>query len=204
MIAGGTQAVVITATNSRGTPLINEVVKVLFKDQNGTKTQLYEGYTDSSGSVEPIIKAPDGLQTGSKGTLIVEAAGETMTKEVTITGTESVQGAGGKLFISTDKPLYQPEQTVHIRTLGFEGQNPTASKRPVTVEVQDPKGDLIYKKDIQPNDYGVAAVDFPLSDQLPVGNYQISGTLGGIAKANQTILVKRYVLPKFKIDVNGT
>jgi hypothetical protein len=204
MIAGGTQAVVITATNSRGSPLINEVVKVLFQDKNGTKTKLYEGYTDSSGSVEPIIKAPDGLQTGSKGTLIVEAAGETMTKEVTITGTEAVQGSGGKLFISTDKPIYQPEQTVHIRTLGFEGQNPMASKKLVTVRVQDPKGNLIYKKDLQPNDYGVAAVDFPLSDQLPVGNYQISGTLGGIANANQSFLVKRYVLPKFKIDVNGT
>jgi hypothetical protein len=204
MIAGGTQAVVVTATNSQGSPLMNELVKVLFKDQNGTQTKLYEGYTDSSGSVEPIIKAPDGLPAGSSGTLIVEAAGETMSKQVTITDTEMARSSAGKLFISTDKPIYQPEQTIHIRTLGFEGQNLMASKKIVTVEVQDPKGDLIYKKDIQSNDYGVAGVDFPLSDQLPVGNYQISGNLGGIAKANQTIMVKRYVLPKFKIDINGT
>ena len=204
MISGGTQAVVITATNSRGAPLENELVKVIFKDVNGTKTQLYEGYTDASGSVEPIIKAPEGLQTGSKGTLVIQAAGETMSKEVTITGTEAGQASAGKILISTDKPIYQPEQVVHIRTIGFEGKIAVASTKTTTVEVQDPNGNKLFKKVLQPNAYGVAAVDFPLSDQLPIGNYKITATLGTIAKANQTIMVKRYVLPKFNIDINGT
>ena len=86
---------VITATDSRGSPLINELVSVVFKDSNGTKMKLYEGYTDSSGSVDPIIKAPDGLKTGAKGTLIIEGAGETMTKPVTITDTATNMASAG-------------------------------------------------------------------------------------------------------------
>jgi hypothetical protein len=204
LIAGGAQAMLVTATDNKGAPLGNENVKVFFKDANGNKTKLFDGYTDESGSVEPVITAPTGMVAGSKGTLVVEAAGQTMTRAVKITATEEGLASAGRLIISTDKPIYQPEQIVHIRILGFEGKVPVASKKVVTVEVQDPAGNKIYKKALTPNDYGVSALDYALSDQLPVGNYKITADLSGIAKANTTVLVKRYVLPKFKIDVNGT
>lgn len=204
LIAGGAQSMLVTATDSKGSPLGNENVKVFFKDSNGNKTKLYDGYTDESGSVEPVIGAPTGMVAGSKGTLVVEAAGQTMNREVKITATEDALTKAGTLILSTDKPIYQPEQIVHIRILGFEGKVPVSSKKDVTVEVQDPAGNKIYKRLLTPNDYGVSALDYPLSDQLPVGSYKITADLSGIAKANTTVLVKRYVLPKFKIDVNGT
>ncbi len=106
-----------------------------------------------------------------------------------------------RVMVTTDKPMYQPGQTIHIRTLSLA----TADLRPVTgrdivLEVQDAKGNKVFKKRLATSSFGVAAADFELADQVNAGTYTVAAQLGD-TRSEKSVTVERYVLPKFKIDL---
>ncbi|MBI4026891.1 MAG: hypothetical protein HY360_18040 [Verrucomicrobia bacterium] len=106
-----------------------------------------------------------------------------------------------KVLLTTDKPVYQPGQVIHIRslTLAMADMRPIA-RRDAVIEVKDSKGNKVFKKKIQTSEYGIAAADFPLADQVNTGEYHVSAALGDTA-SERTVTVGRYVLPKYKIDL---
>ena len=106
-----------------------------------------------------------------------------------------------KILLTTDKPLYQPGQTIHIRTLSLElpAKNPIADSD-ITLEITDPKGNKVYKEKGKTSGYGIFAVDFTLANLVNLGNYTISALVDGNISSEKTITVERYVLPKFGID----
>src|SRR5262249_8815957 len=52
------------------------------------------------------------------------------------------------------------------------------------------------------NEFGVASVDFQLADEVNMGDYHLRAFVGEV-KAEKTVNVKRYVLPKFKVEVKA-
>ncbi len=193
MVGGYETSMIAMATDSDGEPLADEEVVVFLETENETY-ELYRGKTDKDGGAQPSFKVPD---YNGEAKLVVKVGNERLEKPVIVEG-------GGKDFttkilINTDKPIYQPDQTVHIRTLTYEGVELEASERPVEIEIQDPNGDKIFRKSYQPNEFGIANLDYQLSDQLPTGYYKIKATVGNKSE-EKTILVEEYVLPKFKID----
>ncbi len=106
-----------------------------------------------------------------------------------------------KLLITTDKPLYQPEQIVHLRVLAMN----TFTQRPVvggelSVEVIDPNGNKVFRRSAKTSDFGSAAFDFTLADEVTFGTYRVTASIGDL-RSERTIEVKRYVLPKFKVEL---
>jgi uncharacterized protein YfaS (alpha-2-macroglobulin family) len=105
-----------------------------------------------------------------------------------------------RTMITTDKPLYQPGQTIHVRTLSLATMDlKPVSGRQVVVEVADPKGNKVFKKFLQTSEYGIASADFELADQVNMGDYTISATIGDTT-SERGVNVARYVLPKFRVD----
>ncbi|MDQ2808667.1 MAG: hypothetical protein M3Z04_17430, partial [Chloroflexota bacterium] len=60
-----------------------------------------------------------------------------------------------------------------------------------------------FSQTLQTSTYGVAAADFPLANEVNTGSYTITATLDD-TQAEQTILVDRYVLPKFAVQITTT
>jgi hypothetical protein len=106
-----------------------------------------------------------------------------------------------KILLVTDKPLYQPLQLVHMRALALNefDLKPLASQE-LTLEVEDSKGNKVFKRKIQTSDYGIAAADFQLADEINLGDYKVTALLGKY-KSEKSVVVKKYVLPKFKVEV---
>ena len=106
-----------------------------------------------------------------------------------------------RILLGSDKPLYQPGQTIHLRTLILNGrtQKPYADEA-VTFEIKDPKGNKVFKETGRSSAFGIASTDFPLATELNLGRYEIRA-ISGPATAERTIEVKRYVLPKFKARI---
>lgn len=104
---------------------------------------------------------------------------------------------GTLVFLETDKPIYKPGQTVHIRLLTLD-----AALRPVegkaTVEVMDAKGIKVFKKPVTVDAFGMASVDLPLSTEPNLGVWKISATAGR-RSAQLDVRVERYVLPKYEV-----
>ncbi|NXK74103.1 A2ML1 protein, partial [Amazona guildingii] len=92
-------------------------------------------------------------------------------------------------FIQTDKPIYQPGQTVRFRIV-------TLDEEFMVLNDSDPKDNRIEQwLDVVPQD-GIADLSFQLSDEPLLGTYVINVTS---AKAYGSFSVQEYVLPKFEV-----
>src|SRR5262249_27467625 len=69
-------------------------------------------------------------------------------------------------------------------------------------EVEDSKGNKVFKRERTTSAYGVAAVDFQLASEVNNGDYRVRALLGQ-AQADKTVTVKPYVLPKFKAELSA-
>jgi CD109 antigen len=101
------------------------------------------------------------------------------------------------VFLQTDKPIYQPGQTIHMRVITL-----TSELRPkisfVVVEVKDAKGIKIFRKEVITDEYGMATLDLPVSREPNLGVWKIN-TISEQASSQLDIRVEKYVLPKFEV-----
>lgn len=130
-------------------------------------------------------------------TLEVVAGAAVRTEPVEVPVTRSV-----KLLLTTDKPLYQPGQTMHLRALalGAVDRKPAANAE-VMLEVLDPKGNRIARETLTTSAHGIAATTFALARQVNLGEWTLQATLGNTV-TGKTVTVDRYVLPKFKVSAS--
>ncbi len=106
-----------------------------------------------------------------------------------------------QILLTTDKPLYQPGQTMHLRALAL--RRPTmlpAVGQPLTLEVEDAKGNKVFKKSLDPSAFGLVSAEFILADEVNMGRYTIRA-VSEDGSVERTVEVKRYVLPKFKVTL---
>ncbi|HZG65899.1 MAG TPA: MG2 domain-containing protein, partial [Herpetosiphonaceae bacterium] len=107
--------------------------------------------------------------------------------------------SGTLVFVETDKPIYKPGQTVHIRVLTLDPLLRPAGGE-VTVEVMDAQGIKIFRQVVSPDEWGMAMLDLPLSIEPNLGVWKVVATVGD-RSAQSDIRVERYVLPKYEITV---
>jgi hypothetical protein len=179
-------------------PLAGAEVEVRLKPAKGDERTLYKGKADGKGIANAQFKMPD-VPAGQY-TLVVATKSEL--------GEEKLEQpikvkAEAKILLVTDKPLYQPGQEIHIRALALRpfDLTPEASSN-LVFEIEDAKGNKVFKKAEKTSEYGIAAVDFQLADEVNMGQYQIRAILGN-QTAQKSVDVKKYVLPKFKVEVKA-
>src|SRR5207253_3880014 len=107
-----------------------------------------------------------------------------------------------KILLVSDKPVYQPGQLMHLRALALHefDMRPIEGKD-ILFEVEDPKGNKVFKKTLKTSDFGVAALDFQLADEVNMGDYHVRAMIGD-HQSDKTVTVKKYVLPKFKSELS--
>ncbi len=104
------------------------------------------------------------------------------------------------IFLETDKPIYKPGQTVHIRTITLNAELKPVSE-PVTIEVLDAKGIKIFRSEAKTDEYGLANTDLPLSEEPNLGVWKITAVTGK-GKAQLDVRVEKYVLPKYEVKID--
>ncbi len=104
------------------------------------------------------------------------------------------------VFVTTDKPIYRPGQTIHIRTLMLDEDNAPAFDQPLTISVQDGKGTIIFEAAETSDSFGVAALTAPLAKQVNLGDYLIKVT-SSYGVAMREVEVTEQKLPKFALTV---
>ena len=184
-----------TGTNK---PVENADVSIRLEGkENKEIVELPRCLTDSRGSVETTFSIPESLE-GDCG-LIVEVRSEI--------GEEKIERdisvlAKNRIYLASDKPVYQPGQLIHLRALVLRASDwKPISNTPMTLEIADGKGNKVFKEAVETSDYGIVSADFQLADEVNEGPYTLSALLDD-QKAEKVVTVKRYVLPKFKIDIN--
>jgi hypothetical protein len=75
-----------------------------------------------------------------------------------------------QIFISTDKPLYQPGQTLRMRALAFDSSKRALSDQTATLKVIDPDGKTLYRADMKTSRFGVASADWAIPENARLGD----------------------------------
>ncbi|RKY03960.1 MAG: hypothetical protein DRP55_00150, partial [Spirochaetes bacterium] len=159
-------------------------------------TPLFEGRTDEKGTLSPYFKIPSNLKEGFYNLNVnVETPFDTDNVNKRIYLKEGI-----KILLSTDKPIYQPGQTIHIRMLAIDKAIFSPVKeRAAQIEITDSKGNRVFLKKGKLNKFGIFFADFILAEELNLGRYSVKAKVGRVEQ-KKTITVKRYKLPKFKIE----
>src|SRR5207253_2326982 len=146
---------------SETVPLPLTAVEITLKDKDGKVHQLFRGQADSDGVVAPRVKIPS-LPAGN---YKMEVVTKSMLGEEKLERDVKVK-AEPKVLLVTDKPLYQPGQLIHIRALCLAAFNlkPIADSK-LVFEVEDSKGNKVFKREHVTSPHGVAAVDFQLASE---------------------------------------
>ncbi|MCC6750000.1 MAG: hypothetical protein IT371_20210 [Deltaproteobacteria bacterium] len=170
-------------------------------DGAGPPRPLARAVTDSHGSAQLAFLLPN-LSPGDRQlVLTVSHALGTDRHQATVRVI-----AGARVLLATDKPRYQPGQTVHLRALALRGQDLRAlAGRPMELVVRDPKGNLVHRHRGPTSRFGVASTDFILADEVNLGDYRLEAVLDGLeeSRATKAVRVERYVLPRFRVEVES-
>ena len=127
---------------------------------------------------------------------------------------------GGRVLLSTDRPLYQPGQRVKVRALVTDPDTGKPLARNVRWELRDPQGNLVARREGSSSDAGVASTEFPLAAQCRQGQWRVqiavpAGLPQGATAPSQPaavetvpetvvteiIDVRPFRLPRFKVTV---
>jgi hypothetical protein len=179
-------------------PLAGAEIHVRLRTKSGNVFVLADDRTGADGKAEPRFHVPD-VPAGQY-TLVVDTQSALGTEKLE----RNVQvKAGAKILLVTDKPLYQPGQLMHLRALALRpfDLKPVAGSD-LIFEIEDPKGNKVFKRPQRTSEFGVAAIDFQLADEVNMGDYHVRAIIGD-QQADKSVTVKRYVLPKFKSDLTA-
>lgn len=198
--AGSNASVRVIALDSQsGDPLPDSDLKIdLVEGERATR--VFAGRANRFGTAQADFLVPPGKYGARE--LRVTAA----TPLGPVTFSQPVQIVRrDRILLTSDKPLYQPGQTMHLRALALDGPTRVAAANtPVVLEVEDAKGNKVFKQRGRTDAFGIASAEFELADEVNFGPYHVRAILGeGDAATTQekTVTVDRYVLPKFKVEI---
>ncbi len=108
-----------------------------------------------------------------------------------------------KVYVYTDRPVYRPNNVVYFKGIargitnsGYE----VLARRPVRVEVRDPRNNVVYKQDLLTNDWGSFSGEFKLGAEPPLGHYWICAIVDG-EQHEGSFQVAEYRKPEWVVEI---
>jgi hypothetical protein len=203
-LSGGPAAVRLIATEAgNDNPLTSGSVQIELLGAGQKPQVLYTGRLNERGTTQAHFRFPAGLV----GTYSLRYAVDTALGLAEYTGNVRLDDKAS-ILLTTEKPIYQPGQTIHARALALHRSNHQATDgRKLTFELEDSRGNKVFRKITQTDEYGIAYAEFGLADEVNLGTYHLRALMGESADAPRNkgeiaLQVARYVLPRFKVSVD--
>src|SRR6202167_4720874 len=206
-ITGGQAAVRLIVTDTKDEVIAGlgsvqiEFLASSDKPADATPRILFSGRLNHRGTTEAQFRFPRGAVGGYRLRYIADTpiGSIEFTQDVRLEDKVSI-------LLTSEKPLYQPGQTIHVRALALDGSwHQAAAKRALTFEVEDSRGNKVFKAATATDEFGVASAEFCLADEVNMGTYHLRALMGDADAPTNTaeiaLNVERYVLPKFKVAV---
>lgn len=171
----------------------------------GASVTQYEGGSDqtfrkkTSGITDGQGIARAGVHAGLGGAVITSG----LDTAVITDWSDTLQYAGpaedaSKTYVYTDRPIYRPGHTVHIRGIdrvGFDGTYEVWNREKVPLEVFDAEGTRVYETNLEQSLYGTFSSTLELASDAPLGTYRIE-----VFGQSYYFDVEEYVPAAFKLE----
>ena len=157
--------------------------------------------SDASGFATLDFQIPRGLEDDEGDVKVVARRGiltESAESEVNV-------DRNAQVMVSTDKPLYQPGQTLHTRVLMFDSSRHALADQKAALKISDPESTATFRAEINTSRFGVASADWAIPQNTRLGDYRIEVQLEGDKYEDSygatTVKISRYDLPNFTVNV---
>jgi hypothetical protein len=111
--------------------------------------------------------------------------------------------AKGNIHIYTDKPLYQPGQTMHVRILAVGGDRAVRSDVEHTIHITADNGELAHAATVTTSRFGIAWTDWEIPANAKSGEYKIEVRCDDYDYPfSRTVNVRRYDLHRSGLPRN--
>ena len=203
-LTGGQAAARVIVSDSKNQAIAGvSTLRIDLLLPNQKRRLLFTGRVNRRGTTEAQFRFPAGLAGGYALRYVADTPiGSTeFTQQVRLEDKVSI-------LLTTEKPIYQPGQTIHVRALALDRAHHEASAgRKVTFELEDSRGNKVFRKATQTDKFGIASAEFGLADEVNLGTYHLRALMGEAEDSSRNtaeiaLNVQRYVLPKFKVAVD--
>jgi hypothetical protein len=107
--------------------------------------------------------------------------------------------APARIHVITDRPLYEPGNTVKFRAVALKGSDLTPlDGRPGLWRVYDGNGELLLEEKGGAGAWGVCSGSFPIDPGAQSGSWRVEWLSGG-AVGTRAFTVKPFTLPRFNV-----
>lgn len=160
------------------------------------------GTTDGDGFVTLDFDLPRALRTNDEEAKLVVTARRGPLAERAETSVSVEERP--RVLLTTDKPLYQPGQTVHMRALAFDQSGRALAGEEVTFEVEDEEESTSFTAPVKTSRFGVASADWRVPESTKLGTYKLKLVMDGDKYdidygAATDFRISRYDLPNFSV-----
>ena len=205
-LSGGDAAIRVIVTDSTNKEIVKSGsvrIELLIPDK--PPLVLHTGQINHKGTTETHFHIP----AGTAGTCELHYVVETPVGSAEYTQTIRVEEKAS-ILLTTEKPIYQPGQTIHVRALALDRvDHRSAKNRKLTFELEDSRGNKVFKKATETDAFGISSAEFALADEVNLGTYHLRAIMADSESASTNsaeiaLNIERYVLPKFKVAVQFT
>jgi len=203
-LAGSQAAIRVIVSEANSNLAQTGTLRIDLLVPNREPLRLFAGNLNRRGTVEANLRFPAGLTGDYQLRFAVDTPiGSTeYTEPIQLKDTASI-------LLTTEKPIYQPGQTIHVRALALDrAVGRAAGNRKLTFELEDSRGNKVFRKATETDKFGIASAEFALADEVNLGAYHLRALMGETQAptntAEITLQVERYVLPKFKVAIEFT
>lgn len=127
---------------------------------------------------------------GTREGIVAEAEGEVRLDNLTRT------------LITSDKVLYQPGQTMHLRAVALNSAKRAIADQNIIIKIADPESTTVFVTTARSSRFGVVSADWQIPDNVRLGEYRVSVNLEGEEfKTTYDVRISRYELPNFSVSV---
>lgn len=107
---------------------------------------------------------------------------------------------GNSVFITIDKPMYQPGQAFNVRALYLDANKTVISGSELEFSVKDGDDTVIYRETVKTSEFGIASISWKIPDTAKLGDYAVEIESDEDIEENKQIFkVSRYDLPNFAV-----
>ncbi|MBN1641562.1 MAG: zf-HC2 domain-containing protein [Anaerolineae bacterium] len=190
---------VVVRQDASAQPIAGARVSVRLQPRGAGEIVLYQGRTDGEGVADVRFRVPSVEGDDARADLIVTARSgwgeDSLRQEVAIQ-------RDWRIYLSSDKPLYQPGQVIYQRVLALDAATGRpAAGRVVRFALFGPDDVQLYDGAARASEYGIAAAEYGLSPAAPPGAYRLIAAIGD-TRSERMVTVGRYERPQFRVTLD--
>jgi uncharacterized protein YfaS (alpha-2-macroglobulin family) len=161
--------------------------------------------TDSAGNATVLFHLPE-HPADREGTITADVSRDAFSDEATLDFTFPDEPAP-TVTVTSDKPLYQPGQTVHMRLLVIGSDQRAIAGAKMDVRIEDENGSEQFHEKVVTSRFGISSADWDIPAHSQLGTCTITVRFDSEASSygserRTEIRISRYELPTFTVSVD--